>query len=277
MEKNKVSVVIPVYKPEKEVFNRLKKVLKNQTIPVEIIEKWNNPEAVSMNLGIKEAKGDIIVILAQDCIPKNKNYVENLIKPLEDKNVSAVVSDLLLEEKYWKKRPFFIKMFSIHDLKLKKPRMNLSSCAYRKKDLEKIGLINEKVSAIDLDFVFKIKKIGKIERGNVIVYHLHNHKNYHKMLETFYSYSKFNGISIRNKETRNWGFFKKIIRATPFLGFASIYYRYPLKKYFYLVPLHFITAGIIEHIINVFGFWQGFIIGKDEGSRNKKVLNENIN
>ncbi|MEK6914093.1 MAG: glycosyltransferase [Nanoarchaeota archaeon] len=275
MEKNKVSVVIPVYKPEKKVFDKLKKNLRNQTIPVEIIEKWNNPEAVSMNLGIKEAKGEIIVILAQDCIPKDKNYIEKLIKPLQDKNVSAVVSDLLLPEYYWKKRSFFMKMFSIHDLKLKKPRMNLSSCSYRKKDLEKIGLINEKVSAIDLDFVFKIKKIGKIKRGNVIVYHLHNYKSYKKMLETFYNYYKFNGISIRNKETRNWGFLKKIIRATPFLGFASIYYRYPLKKYFYLLPLHFVSAGVIEHIINVIGFWHGFIIKEDEGSRNKEVLNEN--
>ena len=277
MNKKNVSVVIPVYKPEKEIFNRLKRVLKNQTIPVEIIEKWNNTEAVSMNLGIKEAKGDIIVILAQDCVPADKNYIEKIIKPLENPDVSAVVSDLLLEKKYWEKRPFFIRMFSIHDLKIKKPRMNLSSCAYRKKDLEKIGLINEKVSAIDLDFVFKIKKIGKIERGNVIVYHLHNYKNYYKMLNTFYSYSKFNGISIKNKETRSWGFYKKIVRATPFLGFASIYYRYPLRKYFYLLPLHFFTAGIIEHIINVFGFWQGFVIGEDEGSRNKEVLNEKIN
>ena len=69
MDNPKVSVVIPVYKPKMAVFNRLKEMLGKQTIPVEIIEKWNNPEAVSMNLGIKEAEGEIIVILAQDCIP----------------------------------------------------------------------------------------------------------------------------------------------------------------------------------------------------------------
>jgi len=273
----KVSVVIPVYKPEMGILKNLREVLKRQTIPVEIVEKWDNPEAVSMNLGIKEAKGEIIVILAQDCVPADKYYIEKIIKPLENKKVSAVVSYLLLEEEYWKKRSFFIKMFSISDLKIKKPRMNLSSCAYRKKDLEKIGMINEKVSAIDLDFVFKIKEIGIIKRGNVIVYHLHNYKNYHKMLNTFYNYYKFNGISIRNKNTRSWGFLKKIIRASPFLGFASIYYRYPIKKYFYLLPLHFISAGIVEHVINVIGFWHGFIIGKDEGSRNKEVLESKKN
>ena len=273
MQNQKVSVVIPVYKPEKKVFNRLKGILSKQTIPVEIIEKWNNPEAVSMNLGIKEAKGDVIIILAQDCVPASRYFVERLIKPLENKKVVAVVSDLLLPYQYWKKRPFLSRIFTINDLKLRKPDMNLSSCAYRKKDLEKIGYINEKVSAIDTDFGLKIMKMGKIDRGNVIVYHLHPHYNYKKTLKTFYNYAKFNGVVVREEGIKVWGFIPRILRAIPFLGFASIYYRYPLKGYFYLLPLHFITGAIIEHIINVVGFWHGFF-SKETGERNKEVLNK---
>src|SRR3989338_3817575 len=128
MDIPKVSIVIPVYKPDERVFNLLKEKLKKQTIPVEIIEKW-------------------------------------------------------------KKRPFLSRMFTINDLKLRKPDMNLSSCAYRKRDLEKIGYINENISAIDVDFNIKIRKLGKIERSNVIVYHIHPHKNYKKTLKTFYNYS----------------------------------------------------------------------------------------
>ena len=180
-----VSVVIPVYKPDKEVFEKLKEMLRRQTVPVEIIEKWNNPEAVSMNRGIKEAKGSIIVILAQDCVPSDEWYIEKMIKPLEDEKVVAVVSDLLLPEKYWKKRPFLARMFTIEDLKLRKPSMNLSSCSYRKEDLEKIGYINENISAIDTEFGKRIREIGKIERGNAIVYHLHPHYDYKKVLKTF--------------------------------------------------------------------------------------------
>lgn len=269
----KVSIVIPVYKPEKKVFNRLKGILSKQTISVEIIEKWNNPEAVSINLGIKEAKGEIIVILAQDCVPENKYWVEKMINPLENKEVVAVVSDLLLPYFYWKKRPFIIRMFTINDLKLRKPSMNLSSCAYRKKDLEKIGYINENISAIDIDFNIKIRKLGKIERGNVIVYHLHQHYNYKKTLKTFYNYSRFNGITIRENGVMVWGFLERIIRATPFLGFASIYFRYSLKEYFYLLPLHFLFGAVIEHVINVIGFWHGFFFRENESSRNKEVLN----
>jgi len=270
--KNKISVVIPVYKPDPAVFNKLKEMLNKQTISVEIIEKWNNPEAVSMNLGIREAKGDIIVILAQDCVPATKDYIEKLIKPLEDKNVVAVVSDLLLPKKYWKKRPFLVRIFTINDLKLRKPTMNLSSCAYRKKDLEKIGYISENVSAIDADFGPKITKLGKIERGNVVVYHLHPHYNYKKTLLTFYNYSKFNGVAVRENGIKVWGFIQRVLRALPYFGFMSIYYRYPLKKYYYLLPVHFLIGAIIEHIINVIGFWHGFIFSKETGERNKEVL-----
>lgn len=273
MDKQKVSVVIPVYKPEEKVFEKLKEILKKQTISVEIIEKWNAPEATSMNLGIKEAKGDIIVILAQDCVPASKDYIEKLIKPLEDKNIVAVVSDLLLPEMYWKKRPFLVRMFTINDLKLRKPIMNLSSCAYRKKDLEKINYINENVSAIDLDFYFKIKRLGKIERGNVIVYHLHSHYNYKKTLKTFYSYSKFNGMSVREEGIKDINFLQRVIRGLPIIGFGSIYYRYPFKKY-YLLPIHFLTVGVIEHVINIIGFWHGFFFPEKESSRNKEALTE---
>ena len=202
----RVSVVIPVYKPDVEVLNYLKNMLKKQTVPVEIIEKWNNPEAVSMNLGIKEAKGELIIILAQDCIPSDERYIEKMIRPLKNEDVVAVVSDLLLPKRFWEKRPFLIKMFTISDLKLRKPVMNLSSCAYRKKDLEKMGYVNEQISAIDLDFYFKIQKLGRIERGNAVVYHIHPHKDFRKTLKTFYSYSKFNGNSVREEGIRDLNF-----------------------------------------------------------------------
>ena len=274
-KKPKVSVVIPVYKPEEEVFNKTLEILKRQTVSVEIIEKWNNPEAVSINLGIKEAKGEFVIILAQDCVPENEQFIEKIIKPLENPETVAVVSDLLLPEYQWKKRPFFVRMFTIEDLKLRKPSMNLTSCAYRKTDLEKIGYINENISAIDIDFDRKIRKIGNIARGNVTIHHMHPHYNYKKMLKTFYAYSRFNGIVIRENGIRNFGDAQRIIRGFPLFGIGSIYFRYPWKKYYYLVPLHFFTAGIIEHAVNIIGFWHGFMFGDEEGgSRNKEVLKE---
>jgi glycosyltransferase involved in cell wall biosynthesis len=272
MNKVKVSVVIPVYKPDEEIFNLLKESLNKQTIKPEIIEKWNNPEAVSMNLGIKEAKGEFIIILAQDCVPENEFWIEKMIKPLENKEISAVVSDLILPKKYWEKRPFFVRMFTMADLKLRKPSMNLSSCAYRKKDLEKIGYINEQVSAIDGDFNIKIRKLGKITRGNAVVYHIHPHKDYKKTLKTFYNYAKFNGLSVKQNGLKEYSLIPKVLRAIPFVGLISIYVRYPLKGYFYLLPIHFLTGGLIDHLISVTGFWNGFFFAREDGERNKEVL-----
>jgi len=269
----KVSVVIPIYKPDYEILKKLKQVLNKQTVPVEIIEKWNNPEAVSMNFGIKEAKGNIIIILAQDCIPENKYWVEKMIAPLKNKEVSAVVSDLLLPEFYWKKRPFLVRLFTISDLKLRKPSMNLSSCAYRKNDLEKIGYIDENSSAIDLDFSIKISKIGKVVRANAIVYHVHPHNNYRKTLKTFYNYSKFNGIAVKDNGIMDISHLQRVIRATPVLGICAIYFRYPIKKYWYWIPLHVIISATVEHMINIIGFGYGFLLGEEEGGeRNKEVI-----
>jgi len=268
-----VSVVIPIYKPVEETLSLLRDSLKKQTIPLEIVEKWNNPEAVSINLGIKEARGEFIIILAQDCVPENEFFAEKIIKPLEDKNVVGVVSDLLLPEKDWMKRPFLARMFTMGDLKMRKPDMNLSSCAFRKKDLKRINYVREDVSAGDYDFAKKIMALGKIEKGNVTIHHLHPHYDYIKLAKTFYSYSKFNGLVVRNDRTNTPAFLQRIIRATPFLGFCSIYFRYPLKKYYYLLPIHLLFGAIPEHIINVIGFWHGFFLGDDEGgSRNKEVL-----
>lgn len=275
MEKPKVSVVIPIYKPVEEVLNRLRESLKQQTVPLEVIEKWNNPEAVSMNLGIKEAKADIVVLLAYDCTPSDKDYIAKLISPLENQEIVGSVSDLLLPEKDWKKRPFLARMFTMADLKIRKPSMNLSSCAFRKKDLESVGYISESVSAIDVDFDKKIKNLGKIARSNAVVYHLHPHYQYKKLIKTFYAYSRFNGVAVREDRTNVSSFLQRIIRATPFLGFGAIYFRYPLKSYPQYLPLHFLFGAIPEHIVNVVGFWHGFFIGDEEGgSRNKEVLKE---
>ena len=89
MKTPKISIVIYLYKPEKEIYELVKEMLKKQTIKAEIIESWNMPEAQSINTGIRRAKGEIIVVLAQDCVPENEFWLEKLVKPLENKNVSA--------------------------------------------------------------------------------------------------------------------------------------------------------------------------------------------
>ena len=44
----------------------------------------------AINTGIRHSSGDFIVILSAHCIPKDEFWLDNLISPFEDKNISAV-------------------------------------------------------------------------------------------------------------------------------------------------------------------------------------------
>ena len=282
MRKFKVSIVIPVYKPEEEIFKKVKEMLKKQTIKAEIVENWNMPEVKSINTGIKRANGDIIVTLAQDCIPENEFWLEKLVSPLKNKNVVATVSDLLLPEHYWKKYPFFLRIVTLNERNILHPSFDMRACAYRKKDLMDVGLINEdpKIIGVEIDTITRLKNKGKIVRANAIVFHVHNQKNFKDVIKKLYIYSEGNGKVVRkhSKILRELGepvggFWLRIIRATPLLGIMFIVYRFPFKKYFYLFPFYAIIAILPIHLVNILGFWRGFFVDR-ESMRNKEVLEE---
>ena len=46
--------------------------------------------AVSTNLGFREARGEVVVMLSQDAIPADRRWLEALLEPLEDSGVAAV-------------------------------------------------------------------------------------------------------------------------------------------------------------------------------------------
>ncbi len=266
IKKTKVSIVMPVYQPEKEVFKKVKEMLKKQTVKAEIIENWNMPEAKSINTGIKRAKGDIIVVLEQDCVPEKEVWLEKLVSPFKSKEVIATVSDLLLPEEHWKKYPFLLRLLIINERNVQHPDCDIRACAYRKKDLIDVGMINENPKAgADTELYMKLRDKGKIVRANEIVFHLHNQKNFRNALKKLYNYSEGNGKMVRIYTTRLYLYDLglRIIRALPFFGFISILYRFPLKKYFYLLPLYMIIAAPANHIVNVVGFWKGFFSKKE--------------
>jgi GT2 family glycosyltransferase len=212
-------------------------------------------------------------------MPSDKRWLEQLIKPLiEDRNVVAVVSDLYLPEWYWKKYPFLVKILTISDRRIRKPDMDSRACAYRKKDLEKAGLFNEdpKVIGIEIDLHNNLKKMGKLVRSNIRVYHLHKYPSFRKIVSTLYDYSKSNGKVIRTKTTNSISFWYRIMRALPIFGFMSILYRYPIETHLRWFPLYIILAAPVNHIVNIFGFWDGFFFER-ESKRNTEVLKEQNN
>lgn len=108
-----VDVIIPVYKPGKR-FARLLQMLKAQTFPVNKIIIMNTEEGYwnqlgyegipnlevhhvkkidfdhgkTRNLGMGYAKGNIVVFMTDDAVPKDKHLIEMLVKGFEKKGPS---------------------------------------------------------------------------------------------------------------------------------------------------------------------------------------------
>ncbi len=259
----KVSIIIPVYKPEMEILKKIRNMLKKQTIKSEIIEVWNNPQAVSLNKGIKKAKGKIVVMLFQDCVPENEYWLEKLIKPLENKEVAVTSSDLYLPEKYWEKYPFLTKVLTINERVVKRPG-GWRACAYRKKDLIKVGMIDEEIKlvTIDTDLWTKSRKLGKIVHPGVMVNHLHHLTNSKKLALDYY-YAELNGKLLEQRllEKDSW---KSILRAIPILGIFPIIYVFPWKKlnkfWYWFFP--YLLLSPLSNLVYVSGFWKGFFFDK---------------
>jgi GT2 family glycosyltransferase len=161
-----VSIIIPIYKPDKELLNKVIGSLKKQKIrdKVEVIKVEEGLGlAASLNYGIERAKYPIIVSLHQDFIPSDNEWLANLVRPLENKDIVATCSD-------------------VYDLELNKkytPKLDEKGCAYKKEALIKVGLFDNKTflnSGEDYDMYAKLKKIGKIVYPGCMVQH--NHPGY---------------------------------------------------------------------------------------------------
>ena len=108
----KVSIIIRTKNEERWIFSCLEKIF-NQSysnLEVIIVDNYSNDKTIkkinkfpvkilkikkflpgkAINLGIKKSKGDIIVCLSAHCLPVDKNWLSNLIKPLRNKNIAGV-------------------------------------------------------------------------------------------------------------------------------------------------------------------------------------------
>jgi len=200
-----VTIIVPTYKPDKDLLNKVLESIKNQkyTGDVEIIKidnKWGL--AKTINYGISISKHPIIVSVHQDCIPASHNWLSDLIRPLEDQNVVACVSDVI----------------DIETNKIYTPLLDEKGCAYRKSSLKQIGCFDEKTflnSGEDMDLYMKLKKIGKIMYPHSIVNH--HHPGYlsasgYKKLQN----ANTNGCLLRVHGVRFPGWWKGIILANIF-------------------------------------------------------------
>ena len=158
-----VSIVIPIYNPNKSLLKKVIESLRNQKFShkkeIILIEKgWGL--AKSLNYGIKKSKYKVIVTLHQDCIPSSINWLSTLVKPLKDDAFVASVSDVI----------------DVESKKLYTPFLDEKGCAYKKNALKNVNYFSEDIflnSGEDMDMYLKLKKIGKIAYPHTSVEHYH--------------------------------------------------------------------------------------------------------
>lgn len=169
MKKQKifVSIIIPVYKPKKELLAKAIKAIKKQKTDFKyeiIISEGEKGLSKAYNEGIKKSKGEIIVTLHSDCIPLENKWLQKMVDPFKDPNI--VLAFGKVKEKY--------------DNRIYYPHPpDGKSTAFRKSSLEKVKLFDEKTffsGGEDVDIWLKLKKIGKMVKVDTSV--LHCHKGY---------------------------------------------------------------------------------------------------
>jgi len=191
MQKPLVSIVIPCHNEEETVVECVESFLKQDYPHIEviivddystdntykIIERYKNinnikiirndsnrGEGFSRNIGIKMAKGDIVV--EAECDGKYPpDYVRKVTAPLiEDSNIGGTIpgkrivwsdrNNIIV--RYWNKR-----FSAAHILTLEGKRPVIGAWAFRKAVLEEIGLYDETLPCgTDVDLVKRIKNKG---------------------------------------------------------------------------------------------------------------------
>ena len=225
MEKVKVDVIIPTYRPGKE-FETVLERLNKQEYPVEKIlimnteeEFWNREwekkfPALEVHHIKKEefnhggtrkkaaqlSKGDIMVFMTQDAMPKDKGLIGNLIRPiLENKEVAASYArqlparDCSVMERYT--RAFNYPENSLLKTKKDIPRYGIKTyfcsnvcAAYKKSIYESLGgFVDRTIFNEDMILAGKMvqKGYGIFYAAKAEVIHSHNYTGLQQIHQNF--------------------------------------------------------------------------------------------
>lgn len=273
----KVSVVIPNYNGQELIRKNLPKVISSvgnsEIIVVDdassdksVIEikkfstvrlfknKKNMGFSSTVNKGVREAKGDIVVLLNTDVYPE-KNFLQPLLKHFNDPQVFAVgCLDKSIESGITVLRGRGIGQWRRGFLVHKKGRLDKDntlwasggSSAFNKAIWEKLGGLNELYNPFyweDIDLSYRALKSGyKIvfERKS-IVYHEHEKG----AIKQKYSQSEVKRVAYRNQIIFVWE------NATDlFLQFSHVIY----------LPYHLLKAVYSGNFAFLLGFFDAFVL-----------------
>ncbi len=201
-----ISVIVPAYNTEKTIQKTLvalnnQNYLKNNFEIVcvddgstdgtkEIIKRFKRVKlivaehkgpAAARNLGVKHAKGEILLFTDADCVP-SKNWIRNMAEPFRDKEIEGVSGTYKTLNKNSLTARFAGYEINERHKKLRKEKytdfIGTYSAGYRRKTFLEFGGFDTTFSTAsgedpELSFKMSMKKLKMIFQPKAFVYHKH--------------------------------------------------------------------------------------------------------
>ncbi len=247
----KISVVIPIFGNEGDL-PRLVRALQSQTLPpTEILLVDGSPKPLEnlptgtrlirsklgsflgddYKLGVKNATGDYLLLMQQDCLPENSTALERMFRQLTPERVS-VVALVTLPKDCFRGYNFWGQVLMARWLGCVKQGVSNKFDLHRRDVLARIGWMETwptQLAGEDMDLFMRLSSQGEVFVSEVEVIHYHHQRatmGAGDVLQRHFRLAESFGALFRK-----WGF---ALRRAPYAGHWS----HHLTKYLYLlVPL----------------------------------------
>jgi cellulose synthase/poly-beta-1,6-N-acetylglucosamine synthase-like glycosyltransferase len=210
--------------------------------PVKLLHEGKQGSYAARNLGIKNAKGEIVAFTDADCIV-DKMWLEQMAKNFEDETTAGMGGEILaynpknVVERYSAKSDILSQKkfaFEFEFVTLKMPFIATANAAYNAKILNETGLFDDSFfSGGDVDLAWRITLKGYriVYEPKALVYHMHRTTPYGLFKQSF-RYGEGHAKLFKKHKAM---FRKKYVM--DILGPLSIPYNLLLR-----LPLRFLTA-----------------------------------
>jgi len=252
-----------------------------------IKNKKNIGLASSLNKAIKVSKYALIAIIWCDCVIEEKDWLKKIVNRFNSDKIAAVRSNLILPKEIWNKYSFWNKVNSIEEYvrNIKKIRFGRPTL-FNKKLIKEIGMYDDKTFRIageDSDLCLKLINKGyNIPLSDTSIIHMHG---FYKLLlkdqliKKALPLAEASGVIFRrhfflNNKYKNaltytiiylFAFIPNLFQTLFLFILVLILLVYMLRVFKYIKDVRIIFIPfykLIKDIISLFGFWKGFITGK---------------
>lgn len=186
--KSRVDFVYEVIIIDSGSTDKTKETILNYPINLIEIPAYSFSHGGARNLGAQRARGEILIFLSQDAVPKDEYWLSNLIRDFNDKCVAAVFGRQIPNEDSLPQEVFFLN-YTYPDFKMVKDSVNPDDCtlkdiffsnvnsAIRKSDWEKNRFNENLIMSEDQDWAKRILMRGRkiVYEPKAAVYHCHHY------------------------------------------------------------------------------------------------------